>query len=74
MSKQNSGADFFAGLVFGLIVGAALAILVAPYWREEMRIRLQEHSSDLKESATESWRAARNRAENIVDDARTRSA
>lgn len=73
MSKKNNGADFFAGLIFGLMVGAALAILFGPHWREAMRTQLQERSSGLKQSATESWRDARDRAEDIVDDARSRS-
>ncbi|MEM7030997.1 MAG: YtxH domain-containing protein [Chloroflexota bacterium] len=28
--RRGGGADFFAGLIFGILVGAAVAILFAP--------------------------------------------
>lgn len=84
MSRNSGGAEFFAGLVIGGLVGATLAILMAPQSGEETRAQLREKSYELKSTAEESLadtraRAdeilaeARERAEHIVADARTRA-
>lgn len=43
----GSGSGFFWGLVFGLAVGAALAVLFAPQSGEETRGQLQEQFPEL---------------------------
>lgn len=42
--KSGSGSGFFWGLVLGLAVGAALAVLFAPQPGEETREQLTEQS------------------------------
>ncbi len=46
--KSGSGSGFFWGLVFGILVGATLAILFAPQPGEETREQLAEQSVNLR--------------------------
>ena len=47
-------AESFAGLIIGGLVGAALAILMAPQSGEETRAQLREKSYDLKSTFNKS--------------------
>lgn len=67
MSNQNRGALFFAGLVMGGVVGASLALLLAPQSGEETRSQIRDKSLELKAGATESLTEAGNRAQAQVD-------
>ena len=73
MARNSSGAEFFAGLIIGGLVGAALAILMAPQSGEETRAQLREKSYDLKNTAGESMADTRARADAIIADARERA-
>ena len=60
MSDQNSGgAEFFAGLVIGGLVGAALALLLAPQSGEETRAQIRDKSLEFKDRAEEGVLEAR---------------
>lgn len=63
MSSQNRGALFLAGLVMGGVVGAGLALLLAPQSGEETRLQIRDKSFELKDGATESLTEAGNRAQ-----------
>ncbi len=64
MSDQNSGgAEFFAGLVIGGLVGAALALLLAPQSGEETRAQIRDKSLELKDRAEEGVLEARQMAQ-----------
>jgi gas vesicle protein len=64
MSDQNSGgAEFFAGLVIGGLVGAALALLWAPQSGEETRAQIRDKSLEFKDRAEEGVLEARQRAQ-----------
>ncbi|NJN95827.1 MAG: YtxH domain-containing protein [Anaerolineales bacterium] len=64
MSEQNSGGiEFFAGLVIGGLVGAALALLMAPQSGEETRAQLRDKSLEFKDRAEEGVLEARQRAQ-----------
>jgi gas vesicle protein len=71
--SQSSGAEFFAGLVVGGLVGAALAILLAPQSGEETRAQLREKSYDIKHTAEESLADTREKADSILADARVKA-
>lgn len=66
MSSQNRGALFFAGLVMGGLVGAGLALLLAPQSGEEIRSQIRDKSFELKDGAVESIVEAGHRAQERV--------
>ena len=53
MSSQNSGALFFAGLVTGGVLGAGMALLLAPQSGLETRLQIRNKSLALKDEAVE---------------------
>jgi gas vesicle protein len=73
MANRDGGGEFFAGLVIGGLVGAAIALLMAPQSGEETRAQIREASLDLKDRANETIAEAREKAEAITADARRRA-
>ncbi len=67
---------FLSGLVCGVAIGAAVALLVAPESGKKTRRRLQRAAGDLKETANDRWDEVagdvRNRVEEVLDGARKR--
>src|SRR5262245_8571271 len=61
-SYNNEGGAFFAGLVIGGLVGAALALLLAPQSGEETRAQIRDKSLEYKDRAEEGLIEARQRA------------
>lgn len=49
-SKKSSGSGFFWGLVLGIAVGAALAVLFAPQKGDETREQLVAQSENLRKN------------------------
>jgi gas vesicle protein len=67
MAQQtNEGAAFFAGLVIGGLVGAALALLLAPQSGEETRAQIRDKSLEYKDLAQEGIIDAQQRAQEQV--------
>lgn len=62
MANNNEGAAFFAGLVIGGLVGAALALLLAPQSGEETRAQIRDRGLEYKDWAEEGYLEARQRA------------
>jgi gas vesicle protein len=74
MSEQDSDfGNFLAGFVIGGLVGAAVALLMAPQSGEETRATIMEKSIELKDKAVVSAEEARTRAEKAMEDARMRA-
>lgn len=73
MSDRSGSAEFFAGLVIGGLIGAAIALLLAPQSGEETRAQIRDRSLELKDRAEESVADARARADAIVAEARSRA-
>src|SRR5690606_10098143 len=53
MSSHNSGGSFFTGLITGGLLGAGLALLLAPQSGEETRGQIRDKSFALKDEAME---------------------
>ena len=73
MSDSNDFGTFFAGLVVGGLVGAAVALLLAPQSGEETREMIQAKGIELRDRAVEYGQDARSRATAALDDARARA-
>jgi len=73
MADSGGGGEFFAGLVIGGMVGAGLALLLAPQSGEKTRTQIRNVSVELKERANETLAEAREKAEAITADARRRA-
>ena len=63
MSNQNRDGLFFAGLVIGGLVGASLALLLAPQSGEETRDQIRDKSLELKDGAVEGLTEAGHRVQ-----------
>ncbi|MFC2052676.1 YtxH domain-containing protein [Chloroflexota bacterium] len=60
MSNDNGNfGSFFAGLVLGGLIGAAVALLYAPQSGEETRILIKDKSVELKDTTVEKADLAR---------------
>jgi gas vesicle protein len=73
MANRNGGNGFFAGLVIGGLVGAGIALLLAPQPGEKTRAQIRDTSLELKGRASEAIAEARETAEAITADARRRA-
>lgn len=73
MANQNGGGEFFAGLVIGALVGAGIALIMAPQSGEETRAQIRDASIELKDRADTTIAEARAKAEAITADARRRA-
>ena len=74
MAERDSGLEFFAGFVIGGLVGAAVALILAPQSGEETRAQIREKSIELKDRAGELSAEARQRAEELSAEARQKAA
>jgi gas vesicle protein len=64
---------FLAGFIFGGLVGAATALLLAPQSGEETRTIIHDRSIELKDKAAEKAETARIKAESAAAEARARA-
>ncbi len=71
-SDGDFGA-FLAGFVIGGLVGAAVALIMAPQSGEETRTLIHDRSIELKDKAAERAEAARIKAEAAAAEARARA-
>lgn len=73
MSDNNDFGTFFAGLIVGGLVGAAVALMLAPQSGEETRTLIHDKGIELKERAVEYGQDARSRAASALEEARARA-
>lgn len=73
MAERDSGLEFFAGFVIGGLVGAAVALILAPQSGEETRAQLREKGIELKARAGKLAVEARQRAEELSEEARQKA-
>lgn len=74
MADQNGDfSAFLSGFIVGGLVGAAVALLMAPQSGEETRVLIRDKSIELKDKAVEAAEDARVRAEAAAEEARMRA-
>lgn len=72
MSQNQGGGSFLIGVILGGLVGAALAILLAPQSGDEMRTQLRDKGHDWQTLANESLADTRAKAEATIAKASRR--
>jgi gas vesicle protein len=75
MADNDDGdfGAFFTGFVIGGLVGAAVALILAPQSGEETRAQLRQRSIELRDQAYDTAEDARRRAEDAAMMARERA-
>lgn len=73
MADNDDFGAFVAGIFIGGLVGAAVALLLAPQSGEETRTYIKDKSIELKDRAVEAGQEARGKAEKALEDARVRA-
>ena len=74
MSERDGDfGAFLAGFVIGGLVGAAVALIMAPQSGEETRTIIHDRSIELKDKASEKAETARIKAEAAAAEARARA-
>jgi gas vesicle protein len=74
MSERDGDfGSFLAGFVIGGLVGAAVALILAPQSGEETRTLIHDRSIELKDLAAEKAETARIKAEAAAAEARARA-
>lgn len=71
-SRNDFGA-FMSGFVIGGLVGAAVALLMAPQSGEETRTQIRDKGIELRDQVEATTDEARKRAESLAQEARTRA-
>ena len=70
---RDSGFGFFSGLLIGSIVGATLAIVLAPQSGEDTRDLLRGKAHEAKNRALDLAYDVRDRAASVADDLRAQA-
>jgi gas vesicle protein len=72
MNGNSQVPSFFAGLVVGGLIGAAVALLVAPQSGEQTRTQIRDRGIELREKAGSTYADLQTRVEAAVDDLQAR--
>ena len=67
-AHRNRDYRFLTGLVVGGVVGAGLAMFLAPRSASEIRARAIDSAKSIGNAASEQYRRTRRRVTNAVDD------
>jgi len=73
MSDNNDFGSFLSGFLVGGLVGAAVALLMAPQSGEETRVLIRDKSLELKDKTVASLEEAYARAEHAAEEAKLRA-
>jgi gas vesicle protein len=71
--RDNDFGAFISGFVIGGLVGAAVALLLAPQSGEETRTKIRQRGIELRDQVEETAAEARARAEQLAQEARIRA-
>jgi gas vesicle protein len=67
--REAQVLNFVAGLALGAVIGAGIALLIAPDSGRRTRRRLRRATDDLKETAGDRWEELADDVKGRVDDA-----
>ena len=73
MTDRDDFGAFVSGFLVGGLVGAAVALLMAPQSGEETRTMIRDKSLELKDQVEQTAAEARSKAEQIAQQARQRA-
>jgi len=74
MAKQESDLGaFLSGFVIGGLVGAAVALILAPQSGEETRTLIRDKGIELRDQVEQTTTEARARAEKLAEEARLKA-
>ena len=73
MADNDDFGSFVSGFMIGGLIGAAVALLLAPQSGEETRLMIRDKSIALKDQVETTATDARVRAEELAQDAKTRA-
>ena len=71
--NSNDTGAFLAGFVIGGLVGAAVALIMAPQSGEETRARIASNSANMRQVGAERFQEVRSRADDYTQDYRGRA-
>jgi gas vesicle protein len=72
-SSDNEIGSFLTGFIIGGLVGAAVALIMAPQSGEETRAQIRQRSIEIRDQASTYGEDARRRAEEAAAAARNRA-
>jgi gas vesicle protein len=72
-NQQSDFGAFVSGFFIGGLIGAAVALLMAPQSGEETRTMIKDKSIELRDQVEATAEEARKRAEDLAQEARTRA-
>lgn len=67
LDDRHGGASFLLGFIAGSVLGAGLALLLAPRTGEEMRREVAERADQLSKRAATEYEAASERVTNLAE-------
>ena len=72
-STMRSAGNLLIGFALGGLIGAVVALLMAPQTGDQVRAMLRDRSSELKDKAMSSIEDTRSRAESAISSAKDRA-
>ncbi len=67
LDDRHGGASFLLGFIAGSVLGAGLALLLAPRSGEELRREVAEHADRLSKRAASEYEAASERVTHLAE-------
>ncbi|HET7011549.1 MAG TPA: YtxH domain-containing protein [Anaerolineales bacterium] len=71
--ESRRGGGFFSGMIFGGLIGAAVALLTAPQSGQATRTMIRDRGLQLRDQLEDTVTQARSKIEETAEDARLRA-
>lgn len=72
MANGDGGSQFYKGLIFGGLIGGAIALLYAPKSGKELREAIQQGSRELVDGAEDKMESVQDKMEQLLADTKMR--